>query len=86
MRPHWMTLIGLVAAAFTTISYFPQMIKTLRTRHTQDISLLMYVILAAGLFLWLVYGLLLKDPPIIIANAITFLFALTILILKIRHG
>jgi len=86
MRTHWIMLIGLVAAAFTTISYFPQVMKTLKTRHTKDISLLMYVILAAGLFLWLVYGLLLKDLPIIIANAVTFLLALTILVLKIRHG
>ncbi len=86
MHPRWMTMIGLLAAAFTTVSYFPQVIKTLKTRHTKDISLLMYVILAAGLFLWLVYGVLLRDPPIIIANAITLLLALMILILKIRHG
>jgi len=86
MRVQWITLVGLLAATFTTISYFPQVMKTLKTGHTKDISLLMYVILTAGLFLWFVYGLLLVDLPIIIANAITFLLALLILILKIRHG
>ncbi|MCL5024775.1 MAG: SemiSWEET transporter [Nitrospirae bacterium] len=86
MRPDWVTLIGLLAAAFTTVSYFPQVMKTLRTRHTKDISLLMYVILAAGLFLWFIYGLILNDLPIIAANGVTFILALTILVLKIRHG
>jgi MtN3 and saliva related transmembrane protein len=86
MRSHWTTVVGLLAAAFTTVSYLPQVMKTLRTRHTKDISLLMYIVLAAGLFLWFVYGLLVKDLPIIIANAITFLLSLTILVLKIKHG
>jgi MtN3 and saliva related transmembrane protein len=86
MRSHWTTVVGLLAAAFTTVSYLPQVMKTLRTRHTKDISLLMYIVLAAGLFLWFVYGLLVRDLPIIIANAITFLLSLTILVLKIKHG
>ncbi len=86
MHSRWVTLIGLLAAALTTISYFPQVVKTVRTRHTKDISLLMYVILAGGLFLWFAYGVLLEDLPIMIANAITFVLALTILVLKIRHG
>ncbi len=86
MRPHWTTIIGFLAAAFTTISYFPQVAKTLKTRETKDLSLMMYVILSAGLCLWFIYGLLLNELPIIIANGITFVLSLTILVLKIKHG
>ncbi len=86
MDTHWITVIGFLAAGFTTISYFPQVAKTLRTRETKDISLLMYIILSAGLCLWLIYGLLLNDLPIIAANGTTFVLSLTILVLKVKHG
>jgi MtN3 and saliva related transmembrane protein len=46
----------------------------------------MYVILATGLLLWLIYGLLLRNPPMIIANGLTFIFSMIVLVLKIRHG
>ncbi len=86
MRFHWTVIIGFLAAGFTTISYFPQVAKTLRTKETKDISLLMYIILSTGLCLWFIYGLLLNDLPIIVANGITFVLSLTILALKIKHG
>ena len=86
MRFHWTIAIGFLAAAFTTISYIPQVMKTLKTRETKDISLLMFVILSSGLFLWLVYGILLNDLPIIIANGITLVLASVVLFLKIRYG
>ncbi len=86
MHLHWTTIIGFLAAGFTTISYFPQVAKTLRTKETKDISLLMYIILSSGLCLWFIYGLLLGDLPIIIANGITFILSLTILMLKMKHG
>ncbi len=86
MRFHWTVIIGFLAAGFTTISYFPQVAKTLRTKETKDISLLMYIILSTGLCLWFIYGLLLNDLPIIVANGITFVLSLTILLLKIKHG
>jgi MtN3 and saliva related transmembrane protein len=79
----WITILGLAAAAGTTISFLPQVIKTLKTKQTKDISLWMYIIFTTGVFLWLVYGFLIKDIPLIIANAITFAFAGIILILKI---
>lgn len=82
----WITIIGLIAATFTTISFLPQAIKIIRTKLTRDLSLAMYSILVIGIFLWLVYGILIKDLPLIIANAITLLFASIILILKIRNG
>lgn len=83
---NWITAIGLLAAALTTVSFLPQVIKIIKTKHTKDISLLMYMIFITGIILWLIYGISLKELPIIIGNGITFILALTILILKIKHG
>ena len=82
----WITIIGLLAAACTTIAFLPQVIKTVKTKKTKDISLLMYIILTTGILLWVVYGLLTIDLPIILANSITFVLALIVLMLKIIHG
>lgn len=82
---NWVTVLGVAAAVCTTTSFVPQMVKTLRSRHTGDISLLMYIVLTAGLFLWMVYGFLRKDLPLIAANSVSFTFAAAILLLKIRH-
>jgi MtN3 and saliva related transmembrane protein len=79
-------IIGLVAAALTTAAFFPQAVKTLRTRDTSGISLVTYGSLVAGLFLWLAYGILAKDTPIILANAITLCPATAILLTKLRYG
>ena len=86
MDINWVTLIGLLGATCTTISFLPQVIKILKTKKAKDISLSMYIILMTGLFLWLVYGLAIKDLPIIIANMTTFSLAAVVLILKLKHG
>ncbi|HEX8931995.1 MAG TPA: SemiSWEET transporter [Patescibacteria group bacterium] len=78
--------IGLIAAFCTTISFLPQAIHTFKTKNTKGISLQMYLILTTGVGLWFVYGLFIQSYPIIFANAVTFVFALSILILKIKHG
>jgi len=80
------TLIGLIAATCTTCSFLPQVIKILRSKRTNDVSLLMYTILSTGLFLWLIYGFLLMDLPLILANTVSFTLAMCVLVLKIRHG
>ena len=79
------TVIGLVAAAFTTFAYVPQAVQTIKTKNTKSLSLLMYVIMTIGIVLWLSYGILLKDLPIIIANTVTLIFAGIILVLKIKY-
>jgi MtN3 and saliva related transmembrane protein len=79
------TIVGLAAAACTTFSFLPQAIKVIKTKNTKDLSLAMYSIFTAGVFLWLVYGVFVRDIPIIIANSITFILAATILIMKIRY-
>lgn len=80
------TWIGLLAACCTTFAYAPQAIKTWRTRSTGDISLSMFSLMVAGVLLWLIYGLLIGDLPLIVANLVTLSLAGTILVLKIRHG
>ena len=79
-------IIGLVAAACTTISFLPQALHAFRSRSTKDISLPMYLILTFGVALWFIYGLLIHSLPVILANAVTFMLAFSILSLKIKHG
>lgn len=79
------TTLGFLAAICTTASFVPQAIKIIKTKRTQDISLVMYVVFNTGLFLWLAYGILLGEAPIIISNVVTLIFTLIILVLKIRY-
>jgi len=83
---NYITLIGLIAATLTTISFLPQAIKSWKTRSAKDLSLGMFATFCTGVLLWLIYGLLNRDLPIILSNAVTFVLALAILILKIKHG
>jgi MtN3 and saliva related transmembrane protein len=78
--------LGIVAGFCTTISIVPQIIKTYKTRHTKDLSLGMFCLLALGVATWCVYGVLIEELPIIVANGITFLLVLYIIIMKIKHG
>ena len=79
------TAIGLFAALLTTVAFLPQVIKTWKTKKTRDISFTMYIILVTGVFLWLIYGFLIKDLPLILANLVTLVLVSFILFLKIRH-
>ena len=78
-------LVGTVAGTLTTIAFIPQVIKTWRSGSAEDISLVMFLLFTTGVLLWLVYGIALNAPPVIIANAITLVLALTIVALKIRY-
>lgn len=71
--------IGYLAAILTTFSFLPQAIKTIKTKCTKGISIVMYSMFTIGVFFWLVYGILIKDYVIIFAESITFLFAFIIL-------
>lgn len=77
--------IGTIAAILTTASFFPQTWHTFRTRDVSGISTGMFVLLTAGVGMWIVYGVLLEAWPIIIANAFTFILALMILWMKLRY-
>ena len=77
-------VIGYVAAFLTTLSFLPQAIQTLKTRDTSGISLLMYSMFVAGVALWLIYGLLIGNKVIVIANSITFFLSGAVLFVKLK--
>jgi len=79
-------IFGYSAACLTTIAFLPQVIKTIRLKKTDEISLVMYILFCAGLLCWLIYGVLISNIPLIIANGITLFLATIILFLKIKCG
>jgi MtN3 and saliva related transmembrane protein len=80
------TILGLFAAFLTTVASIPQVIKTWKTKHAKDLSLSWLILFASGLFFWLVYGILIGDLPLIFANSISLLLALSLLVMKRRFG
>ena len=82
---HVTEFIGLLAAFLTTTAFFPQVVKTVRTKSTGDLSLPMYSLMFAGTVSWLVYGLLKADLPITLANAVSSLASFVIFYYKIRE-
>jgi len=62
------TLLGLVAGALTGVAAIPQVVKVLRTRHTRDISVWQPLLLSIGVALWIVYGMLINNLPLILTN------------------
>ncbi len=79
------THIGLLAGALTSTAAIPQLIKSYRSRHMRDISFWQLLMINAGLVLWLAYGIILRDPPLIIANAFTLLCYTVLIIMKIMY-
>jgi MtN3 and saliva related transmembrane protein len=79
-------LTGYLAAIFTTAAFVPQVHKTLSTGDTRSISLGMYSLFTAGVALWLVYGVLARSWPIVLANALTLGLAATVLWHKLKEG
>jgi MtN3 and saliva related transmembrane protein len=80
------TLIGLAAACCTTVSFLPQVIKAWKTQSTRDVSVMMFTLLVTGNTLWLLYGALIGDLPIVVANIVTLGLVGAILALKLRYG
>ncbi len=79
------TAIGLIGGIFTTISFFPQVIRIWKTHSTKDLSLVMFLLFSVGVLLWLIYGIILGQLPIIIANAVTLVMAIIILTFKLIY-
>ena len=77
-------VMGMMAAVCTTVSFVPQLVRVWRLRSARDISLIMFSVFSLGVFLWLLYGILIHSAPIILANAITLALSLAILSLKVR--
>ncbi len=79
-------IVGFAAAALTTTAFLPQVIKAHTSRHTKDLSLLMYGVFSCGLILWIVYGLMSGSLPVIAANIVTLMLSFYIIFLKLRYG
>ena len=79
------TIIGLIAALFTTVSLLPQLIKVYKTQSTKDISTGMFTLFGVGVLLWFVYGVFVNDLPIMVANSLAFIQATVILYFKAKY-
>lgn len=79
------TFLGLIAATLTTLSFVPQVVKTWKMKETRDISLSMFVMLAIGIVLWMVYGFIIQDLPVILANCMSFILTTIIIYFKIKY-
>ncbi len=79
-------LIGYAGAFLTTISFLPQAIKTIKTKDTSGISLLMYSLFLIGVLFWGAYGLILWSMPMIMANIVTIIFAGTVWVYKVKDS
>jgi MtN3 and saliva related transmembrane protein len=85
MRQNTIDLIGYIAATCTTLAFLPQLTRVLRLRSAKEISLGMFSIFSAGTAMWLAYGLLAHSRPVIVANLVTLLLSMSILILKLHY-
>jgi len=76
-------IFGYFAAILTTAAFLPQLIKTLKTRKADDVSLITLIMFITGVLSWIIYGYKISSTPILIANLITLILNLSILISKI---
>jgi MtN3 and saliva related transmembrane protein len=79
-------IIGIIAGIATTGSFIPQAYKVYKTKKTLDLSTGMFILLIGGIIMWIIYGIQLEKIPIIAANSVTLVFAIYILVMKIKHG
>jgi MtN3 and saliva related transmembrane protein len=80
------TTIGLVAGTLTSIAAIPQVLKTLQTRHVRDISIWQPLLLSFGVALWMMYGILISDVPLILANITPLVCNVILTAMKVRYG
>lgn len=78
--------LGFLAGFITTVSFLPQVVRVYKTKSGRDISLWAMALLSFGVFLWLVYGILIMSLPIIVANGVTLILVSAILILKLVYA
>ena len=78
-------VIGLMAAVFTTAAFVPQVYKTWKLKSAEGLSLTMYIVFFTGVILWLIYGIQINSLSIIVANTITSILALLLIIFKLIY-
>lgn len=81
----WTQIIGLAAGICTACSLLPQVVKTVREKKAEDVSLGMLFVLQAGLVLWIIYGFKRSDLPIIVTNCFSLAVNITMVVLGIRY-
>jgi MtN3 and saliva related transmembrane protein len=79
------SLLGLGAGTLTTLAFLPQVIKTWRERSARGVSTGMFLLLCLGVSLWVIYGLLIRSTPVVVANGAVLALAGTNLALKLRY-
>jgi MtN3 and saliva related transmembrane protein len=79
-------MVGLTAGCMTTCSFIPQVVRTYRSRSVKDISLRMYLLMSAGVLLWVVYGAMIGSVSVMTANVVSFILTAAIVIMKIVFG
>ena len=77
-------ILGLIAGGLTTVAFLPQVIKTWKSKSAKNLSLAMFFVFALGTLLWLIYGIIIQQLPIILANSITLALASVLLYFKVR--
>lgn len=85
MNIDYIEIIGLIAAVLTTAAFLPQVYKTWKTKDVSSLSLPMFSMFFIGVVMWLIYGLLIKSPAIILANAITVVSSFLLVYFKIKY-
>lgn len=85
MGDEWMKGIGIVAGVFTALSLLPQLLKLIKTKKAEDISVLYLITLFCGICLWIWYGILRKDLPIVVTNIVSLALNVAILVLGLRY-
>ena len=81
----WADIIGIVAGILVLSSFIPQLIKAYKTKKMSDVSIHLMILIASGMFLWVIYGLIRSDPVIIGTNATGFALNITLLVMKLRY-
>lgn len=81
-----MQIIGISAGVLTAVSMLPQLIKVLKEKHVEDLSIMMLLVLNTGLVLWVVYGFMRDDAPLIYTNSFSVLVNFTLIILRIKYS
>lgn len=78
-------LLGYIAAFCTTVAFVPQVVKTYKSKSAASLSLGMFLFFTGGIVLWLIYGIMINEYPIIAANVVTLILAVTLIYFKLRY-
>lgn len=83
---NWTQAIGLFAGICTSSSLLPQLIKTMKEKKAEEISKLMLFVLMIGVAIWIIYGILRNDLPIIITNSFSLLLNIILIVLRFKYS